>query len=116
MRHQVSGRRFDRASGHRMMMYRTLVTDLLKHGYVRTTAAKAREVKPMAEKMVTLGKAGSLHARRQAAAFITEPAVVRSVFDDLAGRYKDRPGGYTRLIKLGPRKGDASEMALLQLV
>jgi large subunit ribosomal protein L17 len=116
MRHRVSGRRFDRASGHRMMMYRTLVTDLLKHGHVRTTAAKAREVKPMAEKMVTLGKTGSLHARRQAAAFITETAVVRSVFDDLADRYKDRPGGYTRLIKLGPRKGDASEMALLQLV
>lgn len=116
MRHRVSGRRFDRSDGHRMMMYRTLVTDLLKHGHVRTTAAKAREVKPMAEKMVTLGKAGSLHARRQAAAFITESAVVRSVFDDLADRYRDRPGGYTRLIKLGPRKGDASEMALLQLV
>ena len=116
MRHQVSGRRFDRATGHRRMMYRTLVTDLLKHGHVRTTAAKAREVKPMAEKMLTLGKAGSLHARRQASAFITEPAVVRAVFSDLADRYKDRPGGYTRLTKLGPRKGDASEMAMLELV
>ena len=116
MRHKVSGRRFDRPTGHRMMMYRIMVTDLLKHGHVRTTAAKAREVKPMAEKMVTLGKAGSIHARRQAAAFITETAVVRSVFDDLADRYKDRPGGYTRLVKLGPRKGDASEMALLELV
>lgn len=116
MRHKVSGRRFDRAGGHRKMMFRTLVTDLLKHGHVKTTAAKAREVKPMAEKMVTLGKAGSLHARRQAAAFITEEAVVKNVFDDLADRYRDRPGGYTRLIKLGPRKGDASEMALLELV
>lgn len=116
MRHRVSGRRFDRPTGHRRMMYRTMVTDLLKHGYVRTTAAKAREVKPMAEKMVTLGKAGSLQARRQAAAFITETSVVEAVFDNLADRYKDRPGGYTRLIKLGPRKGDASEMALLELV
>jgi len=98
------------------MMFRTLVTDLLKHGHVKTTAAKARSVRPMAEKMVTLGKSGSLHARRQAAAFITEDSVVRSVFDDLAERYRDRPGGYTRITKLGPRKGDASEMALLELV
>ena len=97
-------------------MFRTLVTDLLKHGHVKTTAAKARTARPLAEKMVTLGKAGSLHARRQAAAFITEESVVRSVFDDLADRYRERPGGYTRLIKLGPRKGDASEMALLELV
>ena len=116
MRHRVSGRKFDRQPGHRKMMFRTLVTDLLKHGHVKTTAAKAREVKPMAEKMVTLGKSGSLHARRQAAAFITEDAVVRTVFNDLADRYRDRPGGYTRMIKLGPRKGDASEMALLELV
>lgn len=98
------------------MMFRTLVTDLLKHGHVKTTAAKAREARPLAEKMVTLGKSGSLHARRQAAAFITEDSVVRSVFDDIADRYRDRPGGYTRMIKLGPRKGDASEMALLELV
>ena len=116
MRHRVSGRKFDRPTGHRRMMFRTLVTDLLKHGHVRTTAAKAREVRPMAEKMITLGKTGSLHARRQAAAFITEPRVVSSVFDGLADRYKSRPGGYTRMTKLGPRKGDASEMALLELV
>jgi len=116
MRHRVSGRKFDRPTGHRTMMFRTLVTDLLKHGHVRTTAAKAREVRPMAEKMITLGKSGSLHARRQAAAFITESRVVSSVFDDLADRYKTRPGGYTRMTKLGPRKGDASEMALLELV
>ncbi len=116
MRHHVSGRRFNRSNGHRKMMVRTLVTDLLKHGYVKTTAAKARTIRPIAEKMVTLGKKGSLHDRRQASAFITEDAVVRSVFDDLADRYKDRPGGYTRMIKLGPRKGDASEMALVELV
>ena len=116
MRHRVSGRKFDRQGGHRKMMFRTLVTDLLKHGHIRTTAAKARSVRPMAEKMVTLGKSGSLHARRQAAAFITEDAVVRSVFDELADRYRDRPGGYTRITKLGPRKGDASEMAVLELV
>lgn len=116
MRHRVAGRKFDRSVGHRKMMYRTLVTDLLKHGYVKTTAAKAREVRPMAEKMITLGKSGSLHARRQASAFITQDSVVRVVFDDLADRYEARPGGYTRITKLGPRKGDASEMALLELV
>ncbi len=116
MRHRVAGRKFDRSGGHRKMMFRTLVTDLLKHGHVRTTAAKAREVRPLAEKMITLGKSGSLHARRQASAFITEDSVVRTVFDDFADRYRDRPGGYTRITKLGPRKGDASEMALLELV
>lgn len=116
MRHRYAGRKFDRPSGPRGLMYRNLVTSLLKHGYIRTTEAKAREIKPMAEKMVTLGKAGSLHSRRQASAFITEPAVVRRVFGELAASYKERPGGYTRLIKLGPRKGDASEMALLELV
>ncbi len=116
MRHRVAGRKFDRSGGHRKMMFRILVTDLLKHGHVKTTAAKARSVRPMAEKMVTLGKSGTLHARRQAAAFITEDSVVRAVFDDLAERYRDRPGGYTRITKLGPRKGDASEMAVLELV
>ena len=116
MRHRVSGRKFDRSGGHRKMMFRTMVTDLLKHGYIKTTAAKAREVRPMAEKMVTLGKNGSLHARRQAAAVITESSVVSTVFDDLAARYRDRPGGYTRMVKLGPRKGDATEMALVEFV
>ena len=116
MRHQVSGRRFDRRGGHRKMMLRTLVTDLLKHGHVKTTAAKARTVRPIAEKMLTLGKDGSLHARRQAAAYITEDSVVRNVFGDLADRYKNRSGGYTRMTKLGPRRGDASEMALVELL
>ena len=90
MRHRVSGKRFDRSGGHRKMMFRTLVTDLLKHGHVKTTAAKARAARPIAEKMVTLGKTGSLHARRQAAAYITEDSVVRTVFDDIADRYRDR--------------------------
>ncbi len=116
MRHRVSGRKLDRSVGHRKMMFRTLVTDLLKHGHVKTTAAKARSARPIAEKMITLGKNGTLHARRQAAAYITEDAVVRDVFDELADRYRDRPGGYTRMTKLGPRKGDASEMALIELV
>lgn len=116
MRHQVSGRKFGRRTGPRQLMFRGMVTSLLKHGYIRTTEAKAREVRPMAEKMVTLGKSGSLHARRQASAFITEDAVVRRVFNDLADKYRERPGGYTRIVKLGQRKGDASDMALLELV
>ena len=116
MRHQVSGRKFDRPTAQRQLMYRTMVTSFLKNGYMRTTEAKAREVKPMAEKMLTLGRAGSLHARRQVSAFITEPAVVRMVFGELAEKYRGRPGGYTRLVKLGARKGDASEMAMLELV
>jgi large subunit ribosomal protein L17 len=92
------------------------VTELLKHERIRTTLAKAREVRPIAEKMVTLGKAGSLHDRRRAAAFINEGDVVGKVFGGLAVRYSERAGGYTRITKLGPRKGDAAEMALIELV
>ena len=116
MRHRLAGKKFGRRTGHRNAMYRGMVTSLLKNGHLRTTEAKARQVRSMAEKMVTLGKKGSLHARRQAAAYITEPRVVSLVFDDLAEKYRERPGGYTRLVKLGARKGDASDMAMLELV
>ena len=97
-------------------MFRGMVTDLLRHGRITTTVAKAKEVRPFAERMVTHGKKGSIHDRRMAAAFITDRKVVDLVFDDLADRYRDRNGGYTRIIKLGPRKGDAAEMAVLELV
>ena len=97
-------------------MFRIMVTDLLRHGQIKTTIAKAKEIRPMAEKMVTLGKNGSLHDRRQAAAFITDRSVVKTVFDDLADRFKDRPGGYTRITRVGIRAGDSAEMAVIELV
>jgi len=116
VRHKLSGRQFGRASGPRKAMFRIMVTDLLRHGQIKTTVAKAKEIGPLAEKMITLGKKGSLHDRRQAAAFITDKSIVKSVFDDIAPRYKERAGGYTRITRLGVRAGDAAEMALIELV
>lgn len=116
MRHRLSGRKLNRPTAHRMLMLRGMVTDLLRHESIRTTEAKAREVRPLAEKVITRGKRGTLHARRQAAAFLTDDDVLRKVFDELAERYEERPGGYTRLTKLGPRKGDAAPMAVLELM
>ena len=113
MRHQLSGRKLGRPTGHRLLMLRTMVTDLLRNETMRTTDSKAKEVRKMAEKVITLGKKGSLHHRRQASALLTDEDVVRKVFDELEQRYQDRNGGYTRITKLGPRKGDASEMAVL---
>jgi large subunit ribosomal protein L17 len=116
MRHRIAGRRLSRASGHRMAMYRNLVTDLLNYEKVTTTEAKAKEVRGLAEKMITLGKKGGLHSRRQAAAFIIDKKVAEKVFSDLAPRYAERSGGYTRITKLGPRLGDGAAMAQLELV
>jgi large subunit ribosomal protein L17 len=116
MRHKLTGRQFGRASGPRRAMFRIMVTDLLRHGQMKTTIAKAKEIRPLVEKMVTLGKKGELHHRRQAAAFITDKTVLKSVFDDIAPRYKERPGGYTRITRLGVRAGDAAEMALIELI
>ena len=97
-------------------MFRGMVTDLLRHDRITTTVAKAKEVRSLAEQMLTHGKKGSMHHRRRAAAFITDQRVVDRVFDELADRFRDRNGGYTRIIKLGARKGDAAEMAVLELV
>ena len=116
MRHQLSGRKLGRPTGHRLLMLRTMVTDLLRNETMRTTDSKAKEVRKMAEKVITLGKKGSLHHRRQASALLTDEDVLRKVFDELEQRYQDRNGGYTRITKLGPRKGDASEMAVLELI
>ena len=116
MRHGVSGRKLSRPTGHRLLMYRNQVTGLLRHERIRTTETKAKEVRGMAEKIITMGKGGTLHHRRQALAFVTDEAVVKKVFDDLAQRYATRPGGYTRVLKLGPRKGDGAAMAILELV
>ncbi len=116
MRHKIAGRKLDRPSGHRRAMYRNLVTDLLNYEKVTTTEAKAKEIRGLAEKMISLGKKGGLHFRRQAAAFIIDKKVTEKVFDDLASRYAERPGGYTRITKLGPRLGDGAAMVKLELV
>lgn len=116
MRHRLSGRKLSRPTAHRMLMLRGMVTDLLRHESIRTTEAKAREVRRLTEKIITHGKKGTLHHRRQAAAFMTDDRVVSKVFDELAERYEDRPGGYTRIVKLGPRKGDAAPMAVIDLM
>ena len=116
MRHRLSGRKLGRPTGHRMLMLRNMTTDLLRNESMKTTDSKAKEVRKMAEKVITLGKKGTLHHRRQASALLTDEYVVKKVFEELGDRYQDRNGGYTRITKLGPRKGDASEMAVLGLV
>ena len=97
-------------------MLRGLVTSVLEHGRIETTEAKAKEVRSMTEKMITLGKEGSLHSRRQALAYITKEDVVKKLFDEIAPKYADRQGGYTRIVKIGPRRGDAAPMAIIELV
>lgn len=116
MRHKLSGRKLNRPTAHRMHMLRGMVTDLLRYESIRTTEAKAREVRRMTEKVITKGKAGSLHSRRRVLGMLSDDSVVGKLFDELAERYQDRPGGYTRVIKLGPRKGDASPMAIVELM
>ncbi|BEP30098.1 50S ribosomal protein L17 [Helicovermis profundi] len=109
-------RRLGRVSDHRKLMMRNLVTSLLKNGRIQTTETRAKETKKAAERMITLAKRGDLHSRRLVLAYVTEEAVVASLFTDIAPKYQDRNGGYTRIYKLGPRKGDAAPMALLELV
>jgi large subunit ribosomal protein L17 len=116
MAHRVDGRKLGRATNHRLALFRNLVTDLLKHERIITTEAKAREVKGLAEKMITLGKRGDLHARRQALRFVYDKSIVDKLFDDLGPRYARRPGGYSRMVKIGPRQGDGARMAQLELL
>ena len=116
MRHQRSGKKLGRDSAHRKALYSNLAGALIQHGRIQTTEAKAKAVKPFAEKMITLGKRGDLHARRQALAALRSNDVVHRLFADIAPRFADRPGGYTRIVKLGMRQGDAAEMVYLELV
>ncbi|HEY92971.1 MAG TPA: 50S ribosomal protein L17 [Dehalococcoidia bacterium] len=116
MRHKVAGRKLGRSSSHRRALYRNLVTALLNYEKITTTEAKAKEACGLAERMITLGKKGGLHARRQALSFILDNKVTEKVFSELASRYADRPGGYTRIAKLGPRLGDGALMVQLELV
>ena len=116
MRHQISGRKLGRPTAHRMLMLRTMVTDLIRHESVRTTDAKAKEVRRLAEKVITMGKKGTLHDRRLAAALLNDASMVKKTFDELGSRYADRNGGYTRITKIGSRKGDAAQMSVLELI
>ena len=116
MRHKLSGRKLGRPAAQRWSLYRNLVTDLLNHEKISTTVAKAKEARSLADKMITLGKEGSLASRRRALSFIYDEKVVDKVFDAYAKRYKSRAGGYTRVLKLGPREGDNAPMALIEMV
>ena len=116
MRHKIAGRKLGRSTGHRKAMYRNLVTDLLDYEKITTTEAKAKEVRSLAEKMITLGKEGSLHSRRRVLSFLMDKKVAEKLFVELATKYAERPGGYTRIIKLRPRLGDGAAMVQLELV
>ena len=109
-------RKLGRVTSHRNLMLRNLVTDLLRNGRIETTVTRAKETRRMAEKMITLAKRGDLHARRQVLAYVLEEEVVKTLFDEIAPKYAERNGGYTRMIKKGPRRGDGAEVAVLQLI
>jgi large subunit ribosomal protein L17 len=116
MRHKVAGRKLGRSSSHRASLFKNLATDLLKHEKIVTTEAKAKESRGLAEKLITLGKDGSLSSRRRVISLVTDKGVVDKVFDELSTRYADRTGGYTRILRLGPRHGDGAFMVQLELV
>ena len=116
MRHRRSGRKLGRDASHRKALYSNLTGALIEHGRIRTTAAKAKEVKPVAEQMITLGRRGGVPARRQALKFLRSQDVVHKLFSDVGPRFAGRPGGYSRIVRIGPRLGDAAEMVYLELV
>jgi len=116
MRHQRAGKKLGRDAAHRKALYSNLTGALIEHGRIKTTVTKAKAVKPVAEQMITLARRGDLHARRQAVAFLRSKDVVHKLFEEVGPRFKDRPGGYSRIVKIGPRPGDAAEMAYLELV
>ncbi|MBQ4100005.1 MAG: 50S ribosomal protein L17 [Oscillospiraceae bacterium] len=109
-------RKLGRATDHRKAMLRAMVTFLLEKGKIETTVTRAKEVRAMTEKMISLGKQGTLHSKRQVFAFVTKEAVAKKLFDEIAPKYADKNGGYTRIVKIGPRRGDAAEMAIIELV
>ena len=116
MRHHRAGKKLGRDAAHRRSLYANLAGALIEHGRVKTTVSKAKAVKPFAEQMITLGKRGDLHARRTALSELRSQDVVKRLFDEVAPRFADRPGGYARVVKIGPRQGDSAEMAYLELV
>jgi large subunit ribosomal protein L17 len=116
MKHRRAGRKLGRDSAHRKALYANLASALIEHGRIKTTEAKAKEVRPIVEEMITLGKRGDVAAHRQAVAFLRSKSVAHVLFAEVAPRFADRPGGYTRVVKIGPRQGDAAPMAYLELV
>jgi len=116
MRHQRAGRKLGRDSAHRKALYANLTASLIEHGRIKTTVAKAKEVRPVAEEMITLGRRGDVPARRQALKFLRSQDVVHKLFSEVGPRFSDRPGGYSRIVKLGPRQGDGADMVYLELV
>jgi large subunit ribosomal protein L17 len=116
VRHQRSGKKLGRDSSHRRALYANLTSELIEHERIKTTVTKAKAVKPIAEQMITLGRRGDMHARRQAVAFLGSKDIVHKLFDELGPRYAERPGGYSRIVRLGPRPGDSAEMVYLELV
>jgi large subunit ribosomal protein L17 len=116
MRHNKSGRKLGRNSGHRNAMMRNMVTSLIEHGRITTTDSRAKELRKLVDRMITLGKRGDLHARRQVSQVIRTRQVVAKLFDQIGPRFKDRPGGYTRIIKLGSRLGDNAPQSIIELV
>ena len=109
-------RKLGRTTDHRKAMLRAMVTYLLKNGQIETTVTRAKEVRAVAEKMITIGKNNDLHSKRQVMAYVTKEDVAKKLFDEIAPKYADRNGGYTQIIKIGPRRGDAAEMAIIKLV
>ena len=109
-------RKLGRTTDHRRAMLRAMVTYLLENGQIETTVTRAKEVRAVAEKMITIGKNSDLHSKRQVFAYVTKEDVAKKVFDEISPKYADRNGGYTRIVKIGPRRGDAAEMAILELV
>jgi large subunit ribosomal protein L17 len=116
MRHRKSGRRLGRTGSHKKAMFRNMVTSVFEHERIVTTTPKAKEVRKVVDKMITLAKRGDLHAKRQAMSFIQSRDVVAKLFDEISGQFADRNGGYTRIIQTGQRRGDAAPMAILELV
>ncbi len=116
MRHRKSGRKLNRSSAHRKAMFANMAASLIKHEQIKTTLPKAKDLRPIVEKLITLGKRGDLHARRQALAELTEKSAVDKLFSTLSERYADRQGGYTRVLKAGFRTGDAAAMGIIELV
>ncbi|MBR3001507.1 MAG: 50S ribosomal protein L17 [Oscillospiraceae bacterium] len=112
----AGSRKLGRTSDHRKAMLRAMVTYLIDNGKIETTVSRAKEVRSMTEKMITLGKEGSLHSKRQVYSYVTKESVAKKLFDEVAPKYADRNGGYTRITKTGPRRGDAAEMAVIELV
>lgn len=116
MRHRKSGRKLNKKPAHRKAMFANMATSLFEHERIQTTTPKAKELRSVAEKLITLGKRGDLHARRQAARLVKDPAILAKLFGEIAGRFEERPGGYTRVLHIGKRRGDNAPMSIIELV